>query len=308
MAIAITKQEFLERCKKVHGDTYDYSELEYTKLNTKGKIICKKHGPFFQYLVSHIQAARGCPECAGMKKHTIETFIKKAVSIHGDKYDYSNVNYLNNKTHVLVRCISCDETFRVRPDAHFNGRGCIKCGYQRSSEKRRTTKERFVELATRYHGDRYDYTDSIYTGMSDTINIVCKDHGEFNQLVSNHITGAGCPLCTASKGEDTITKFLVSNDIKFEIEKTFEGCKNPETGRVMFFDFYLPEHNIIIEYDGAQHYSANEFFGGLESLISLKYRDSIKTRYCIDHNINIVRIIYLDDDKIPFILKTILNV
>lgn len=307
MGKKITKEQFLEKCKKVHGDKFDYSQIEYKKITQKGKIICKIHGPFEQSLVHHLMMSVACPSCAGMKKHDKITFIKKAVKIHGDYYDYSKVEYKNNKLPIIVICKKCKHEFNVRPDAHFNGRGCSKCSYERSSIKRLGTKEKFIELSKRFHGDRYDYDNSIYEGLHKKIKINCIEHGEFYQLGSNHISGAGCPKCVSSKGESYIIKYLTENNINYEIEKTFSDCINPITNKKLFFDFYLPDHNLIIEYDGMQHYVINKFYGDEKNYIDTKYRDLIKTKYCMLNNIFLIRIIYLDDNNMNLILKTLLN-
>lgn len=307
MGAKLTEKEFIDRAKQIHGDKYDYSELEFTKISGKGKIICKEHGPFYQVLVDHTFSAHGCPVCAGSKKHTVESFSEKGKKIHGDKYDYSKVEYKNNKIAVTLICKTCEAEFKIRPDAHINGKGCSKCGYIKAAKSRQITKEKYVNQCKIYHGDKYEYDKLIYDGMSKKGIITCKIHGDFKQSLANHISGAGCPKCKTSKGEDTIHKFLNNNNIKYEIEKVFDDCRNPITNNLLFFDFYLPKYNLIIEYDGMQHYVINDFYGGEEKYIEQKYRDYIKSKYCIQKGISLHRIIYLDDKHIEFILNTILN-
>ena len=90
----LTTEEFIEKARALHGDRYDYSEVEYVNANTKVTNICADHGPFEQAPYSHFSKS-GCSACSGKKQHTTETFIDKAKAVHGDRYDYSEVEYAN---------------------------------------------------------------------------------------------------------------------------------------------------------------------------------------------------------------------
>ena len=125
-----TKDDFLEKTKKVHGDKYDYSKVEYVNNRTKVCIICPEHGEFWQTPHNH-ENGQGCPICGKINGHrkqklTKNVFIEKARKIHGDKYDYSKVEYVNNHTKVCIICQKHGE-FWIKPNAHLNGHGCPKC-------------------------------------------------------------------------------------------------------------------------------------------------------------------------------------
>jgi len=217
------------------------------------------------------------------------------------------VEYVNNKIKVKLYCKECEHFFNIRPDAHLNGKGCNKCGYIKSSMKRMSTKEHFIDICQKIHGDRYNYDKTKYTSTNKKVNIVCKKHGEFMQLASNHMSGAGCPKCSNSSGEDYISEKLKNMGIEYIREKSFDDCFNTITNSKYFFDFYLPEYNMIIEYDGKQHYFPIEFFGGEDNLIKTKLNDIHKTSYCYNKNIFLLRITYLDVDKIDLILNNFFN-
>ena len=130
--------------------------------------------------------------------------------------------------------------------------------------------------------------------------IVCEKHGEFLQTPYNHgVLGFGCPACTASRGENKIRTFLITKSIEFTQNKTFPMCKHK---KLLPFDFYLPEYNMIIEYDGKQHYEAVDHFGGEEYFKTIKMRDGIKNEYCRKENIRLIRIGYKEYDSIENIL------
>lgn len=107
-----------------------------------------------------------------------------------------------------------------------------------------------------------------------------------------------CGLCECSKGELYIATVLENHDILFFSQYIFEDCINPETNTKLRFDFYLPDYNTCIEYDGEQHFFPIDYFGGENGLKENQYRDNIKNNYCRKNNINLVRIPYFDKEKI----------
>lgn len=121
-----TTEEFIEKAKKIHGDKYDYSKVVYKNKNTKVCIICPIHGEFWMKPDKHINAKQGCPKCSKSYKMNTKSFIEKAIKVHGNKYNYGKVEYINSETKV---CITCPEhgEFWQTPHNHLNGKGCRKC-------------------------------------------------------------------------------------------------------------------------------------------------------------------------------------
>lgn len=119
-------EDFIEKAKKVHGDKYDYSKVNYITSYDKVCIICPNHGEFLQTPSSHLNGC-GCPSCSfDNKRKTFETFLQQARTIHGNKYNYDLVNYKNSRTKI---CITCPEhgEFLQTPNDHLNGCGCPEC-------------------------------------------------------------------------------------------------------------------------------------------------------------------------------------
>ena len=184
----MNRELLIERAKKVHGDKYDYSKVEYNGIHTKVCIICPKHGEFWQEPNSHLHG-NGCPKCAGLKKLTTEEFIEKAKEVHGNKYDYSKVEYVNGKTKVCIICPIHGEFWQT-PSAHIHQKqGCIYCS------GRKLNLNSFIEKAKKIHGDKYDYSKVEYVNNNTKVCIVCPEHGEFWQKPVNHLRGNGCPKC-----------------------------------------------------------------------------------------------------------------
>jgi len=288
----LNTQEFISRAIDVHGNKYDYSKVEYIQSKSKVKIICPEHGAFEQTPIEHMRG-KGCKYCSGNIKLTTNKFVDAAQSIHKNKYDYSKTTYKNNKTKILIICPEHGE-FKQRPDSHLSGKGCIKC-----SGKCQLTTEEFIDKAIEKHGDTYDYSKVNYEKTDKKVEIICPQHGVFMQKPNHHLLGSGCPKCNLSKGELLISKILDRHNINYESQKTFPGCKDK---RLLHFDFYLPDKNICIEYDGEQHFKAFDYFGGAIKLEKTKNRDKIKTEYCYKNNIRLLRIRY-DDDAEPIVIK-----
>jgi len=281
----LTTEKFIEKAKLIHNNKYDYSLTKYINSRSKVEIICPLHGIFEQKASAHLNGQR-CPDCFGSKKLTTEEFIEKAKLIH-NKYDYSLTKYINSRSKVEIIC-PLHGIFEQKASSHLRGFGCILCAV----EKRKLTTEEFIEKAKLIHNNKYDYSLTEYIKSNKRVIINCYKHGKFLQLPNSHLNGNGCPNCKSSKGENSIKKFLIENDIKFESQKTFDGCVYKKKLR---FDFYLPEKNLVIEYDGEQHFNSVEKFGGEEEFNKRRVKDRIKNDFCIKNSITILRIKYDDD-------------
>lgn len=135
------------------------------------------------------------------KRKTKSEFIEKARSVHGDRYDYSKVTYIDNRTKIIIICPEHGE-FKQRPDNHLSGRRCTKCRGIFLSELFRGTNEQFITKAREVHGDKYDYSKCLYENSQSKLIIVCSKHGEFKQAPADHLFGRGCAKC-AGKNKTT---------------------------------------------------------------------------------------------------------
>mgnify|MGYP001766946401 CR=1 FL=1 len=278
----LTLSEFINKANNIHNNKYDYSLSNYITSKSMIDIICPVHGLFSQRTSNHLRGD-GCPACSGNKKLNNQEFIKRAKEIHSDKYDYSLVDYkgIDNKVKII-----CPEhgIFEQTPNKHIGKteRGCPKCNGGVNLDT-----ITFIENAKKIHGDKYDYSLVDYKNTSINIKIICPVHGIFEQKPRHHIYGCGCSKCSESNGEKVIIKFLKNEN--FIRQKKFKDCRYI---KILSFDFYLPEKNLCIEYDGEQHYKPIKYFGGNEAFIKTQMRDKIKTDFCIKNNINLLRIKY----------------
>lgn len=193
MGKKLTTEEFIKRAKEVHGDKYDYSKVEYKNNHTKVKIICLIHGVFKQEPRMHL-SGEGCVDCSGSRKKTTEEFIEQAIVQHGNKYDYSKVEYKNTNTKVKIICPIHGE-FEQTPECHLMGQGCSACSDVRRANILRKTTEQFIEDARAVHGNKYDYSQVKYVNNRTKVKIICPEHGIFKQEPRLHLSGKGCQEC-----------------------------------------------------------------------------------------------------------------
>jgi very-short-patch-repair endonuclease len=241
--LSLKTEKFIEKARQLHGNKYDYSQVEYVHSKNKVKIICKHHGLFEQIPHNHLNG-NGCKHCYFDNiRDNLDIFIEKASKIHGEKYDYSKVKYKSNKIPIKIGCNICNDVYEDIPLHHLEGRGCKKCHIHLSTK----TNEDFIRDANNIHGSKYDYSLVNYTGVFVKIKIICKKHGEFLQTPNHHLNGRGCPNCF-NKTEGKIRDFLTKNNIQFEQQYIVDGKK---------FDFLIKDE-FILEIDGSQHFIGYE--------------------------------------------------
>ncbi len=286
-------QIFIDKSKEIHGDKYNYSQVDYKNCDTKVKIKCPEHGIFEQIPYLHYKKGSGCIKCAEKKvgasfRKNNENFIQEAKNIHNNFYDYSKTKY--EKAQKVVKII-CPEhgVFTQTPTNHLSGKGCKKCYNNKVRDRLLLSTEEFILRAELVHDYKFDYSNVVYEGGRVKVKIKCPEHGIFEQTPENHLSNRGCKKCRSSKGEKEIRKILKENNIKCKEQYTFELCRHINK---LPFDFYLPELNLCIEFDGRQHFEVIDFYGGQKGFDSTKRNDQIKNDYCKKNGVKLFRIKY----------------
>jgi hypothetical protein len=285
-----SKEEFIKKARKEHGDKYDYSKVDYVNAMTKVCIICKEHGEFWQTPSAHTQGS-GCHKCANEAtskrcRCSKEEFIKKANEVHQNKYDYSNVRYCDALTKVCIICLKHGK-FWQQPNNHLSGAGCHKCANEAHGDRYRFSKEDFIKKANEVHKGKYCYDKVEYVNCDTKVCIICKKHGEFEQTPYSHTKGAGCPTCNLSHLERSVMNYLDENGITYSYQKRFNWL-----GR-QSLDFYLPDYKVGIECQGEQHFFPIDFAGkGVEwackEFDKINSRDKRKKALCEKHGIKLL--------------------
>jgi very-short-patch-repair endonuclease len=297
-----TNEEFIADAYLIHKDRYDYSLLDYKSNITKIKIICKKHGVFEQTPKNHLRGA-GCIKCnsVGKSKYKKEEVIEKLESIYGENYEYPDFTFNSLDDEIKLVCKKHgDVVKKIKQHLKY---GCKKCYYEVVGSTLRTTIDDFIKRANEKHSFKYDYSNVVIIPKNNQVEIICRKHGSFFQDRKSHLGGNGCPTCSTSRGEILIENFLKENNINYQSQFQFSDCRyiNP-----LRFDFYLHDYNICIEFDGVQHYAkdASESYYYDETV---KIRDEIKTNYCKNNKIKLIRIKYHSIKNIDSILTKILK-
>ena len=282
----LTNQEFIEKANLIHNNKYDYSKVKYVNNNTKVCIICPKHGEFWQTPHHHLNG-HGCSKCRNenngdRRRHNTEDFIRKSKSIHGEKYNYDKVNYVNSYSKVCIICPEHGE-FWQSPYVHIQGHECPECAKIKRAKNNKHSIDEFIQKSKLIHGDKYDYSKVEYINSHTKVCIICPEHGEFWQRPCCHTNlRQGCPFCNESQSEMEIEQILCEHKILYIRQKRFDWLGK------MSLDFYLPNYGIAIECQGKQHFESVDYFGGNESLENTKERDLRKKQLCEKHNIKIL--------------------
>ena len=193
-----TNESFIEEIKKVHGDKYDYSKVEYTSINKK--IIIGYNNKWYKisagnFLNGSEPKEIAMKQCGLNKRLTTEEFIEKVKKVHGDKYDYSKVKYIDARTPVCIFLHEIDPVtdkeygeFWQTPNKHLLGNGHPKLS------GRGYSKEEIIYFFNKIHNNKYDYSKIEYPSAKKQT-IICPIHGEFTQSLYKHKMGEGCPKC-----------------------------------------------------------------------------------------------------------------
>lgn len=295
--IKFTQKEFKVDFKKIIKEKFGLIPLDDKQVRHKDVFIvkCLKHGEISGTFKTISRT--GCTKCNLEKKQSSlqKKFVEKSLIKHDNKFSYEKVQYINSKEKVIVVCKKHGD-FRISPANHLNGNGCESCSKLDILD--------FIERSKLIHGSKYIYDKAIYINDITKIEIICPKHGSFFQRPSSHYSGNGCPSCRWSLGEKKVSSFLNNNSIKFETQKRFPECKNKLE---LKFDFYLTDLEILIEYDGVQHFKPIDYFGGDERFTYENKLRKIKENFCTEKNIKLIRISYLEDvDEIltNLLLKT----
>lgn len=209
-------------------------------------------------------------------------------------YTLLSTRYINNSSLLKVMC-PLGHIFHVSSANFKKGRRCSEC------YKYKKLSQSYIE---EYFGSfGYKILNS-YESANKKLKVMCPDGHIFYMPYSKFYTGRRCPYCSMSSGEQEIARILDKHNIYYSSQKRFNECKNVNT---LPFDFYLIKRNTLIEFDGQQHFEYGRFDLNLLDLMNLKHRDKIKTKFCKDSGIKLIRIPYWEFNNIENILIKELN-
>lgn len=285
-----TDMVLTEIANKWQGKITAIPTFRFLNVDNKETFICSEHGEFNRSVYGVLNGKYPCPKCSPTGPKGWEYIKNKIEKKHGQRYDYSlnDAEYKNGKKLKII----CKNhgVFEQRLGDHLAGGNCPEC----VKEETEVSVNDFLFDAIKHHGNTYGYNFVFddYTKANAMIRILCKKHGVFQQRAGDHRRGVGCPHCNVSRGESAIRSFLIRNKIEFIFQKTYPDLKS-DKGWAYRFDFYLPEFNTLVEYDGKQHSEAgylNDY-----NLSEVEATDKIKTDYAKTNNIELIRISDIKD-------------
>ena len=284
-----TKEEYISELS-VKNPTIEVVG-EYINNRTKIKHHCLIHDVYWDVSPSNALKGKGCKECM---KEKIGNALVKTHDEYVNELSLIDNNievvgkYINSNTPIMHHCLIHDIYWNVSPNNIINGHRCVKC-------KKEKLQNTFAKSHEQYVDDVIDVNPDIevigrYINAYTPILHRCKIDGkEWESSPSNILNGCGCPQCKESKGERCIRLWLDNNNIEYVKEKIFNDCKDKQP---LPFDFYLPNYNTIIEYQGQQHYYPVDIFGGKDVFELQQKHDDIKREYCKNNNIKLLEIPY----------------
>lgn len=289
-----THQEFIKEMQIKHPNLTILSE--YYNSQTRIKYRCNKCGLIWMATASKLSAGRGCPQCAGNKLKSHSEFVKQVKEINPNIDVISQ--YKSTAYKVSFKCRICGYEWCTRPGSVLKGKGCYWCGKKSMGKKLTKSPEVFQQEIKKVNPN----IQLLEKYQKDEIKILCKClicDEEWYAFPSGLQAGHGCPYCKLSRGETKIRNILELYNITFisqyKVEELF-GIG----GRKLSYDFYLPDYNLLIEYQGKQHKQPIEYFGGEETFRRQKEHDRRKREYAFQHNIKLLEVWYYEniEDKL----------
>ena len=272
-------------------------------INAKSKVHCKCKICNYEWFAtpdSLIHNKTGCPQCRGGVQKTHEEFINRMNTINSDIKIFDI--YTNAKTKILCQCKICGNKWSALPNSLLRRHGCPKCDIER---KYKTHNEFINEMLS--INPNIEILDT-YSGINNKILCQCKICGnKWKPIPDSLLHGHGCPTCNKSHGEKVIEKYLISKSINFISQKTFNMLLGINGGNLSY-DFYIPDYNLLIEFQGLQHKQPVDFKGeghekAKDNFKVQQEHDKRKREYAKKHNLELLEIWYFDFDNIDKILS-----
>lgn len=281
-----TDTQFKQEVFDLVGDEYTFLE-PYVNNKTKLRVKHNKCGHTYKVKPNSFLQGRRCPLCCGTPKKTDSQFKQEVYDLVDNEYTFLD-SYVDNKTKIRVRHNKCGHVYKVRPRDFFGKQS--RCPY--CSVKAKKTDAQFKKQVYDLVGNEYTFLDP-YINIMTKIRVKHNKCGYVYEVIPNaFIQGNRCPFCNSPKGETIITKILNNLNIRYEYQKAFKDLRDTQP---LSYDFYIPDQNILIEYQGIQHYQPIDYFGGDDTFKYQQKHDRIKSDYAKFHKYNLITVPYTED-------------
>jgi hypothetical protein len=283
--------EFIAKARKVHGNRWGYSKVEYKNSKTDVVIICRRHNREFPQTPSSHLVGSGCPICRYEKSSDVNrknqtTALVDFRRVHGEMYDYSRVLYVDDKTNVSIICRRCDQEFPQSPNNHLRGHGCPICGREKMAKAKRKDQTTALTGFRRVHGEMYDYSKVLYVDNKTNVIIICRRcDREFPQSPGAHLSGQGCPSCLHKS--ELLARSIIERLTGLPFTKA-----HPVWLEGLELDGFCERIRLAFERQGEQHSKKiSKFFHRKEGSFEAQLeRDARKRKLCIEHGMTLFEI------------------
>ena len=266
---------------------------EFVNSRTYLYIVCPE-GHTLKTCPNKFQQGRRCPYCSKKVKKTTESFKQEVKELTNNEFSVLS-EYKNARTPLLMKHNHCGREFFIAPSTFLGKLACKDCSYKQRGLDRRFTQEEF-ELKVKEVGKGEFSLQSKYETTNQQVLLKHEVCGcEWWSYPNNFLHyGIVCRQCehTKSKGEELIKEYLDENEIEYLFQHTYDDLKHK---RALAYDFYIPEKNLLIEYDGLQHFKPIEYFGGEKAFKERQFKDNLKNEYAKQNNIDLIRIPYYEN-------------
>lgn len=284
------KAKYTYKEVKEYIEKFNYKLLsdKYIGIDSNLEVECPQGHIFSPTFHNFLHNASRCPTCNGGLAHTYE-YVKNRIESKG--FVLLSKEYVNSKTELLMKC----------PNGHILKQSFENFKLERSCKFCNNSTRKFIYEYVKGYIESFNYTliSTEYINKDSLLTVKCEKGHEYTVSFHNFKAGYRCPMCNSSKGEKVIEDILKKYGIVYLCEYKFDDCKYKSK---LPFDFYIPSLNTCIEYDGIQHFVPIEHFGGKNKFRQTNIRDKIKTDYCLNKGITLIRIPYWDYDNIEQIL------
>lgn len=255
---------------------------------------CKKHNVVWDISPNNALRGDGCCQCRSEK---IRSVFLKPIESYIEELSIKNPcvrligEYINCNTPTEHYCTKHNNYFTISPECALRGHGCNECTSEKIKESRTKSEEQYIMELKEVQPNivlKGKYVGCHVNTLHECLICGC----EWSPRPSNLLSEYGCPCCIGSKGEKQVKTWLKQNKIIYIAQKKFDDCIDK---RQLPFDFYLPNYNTCIEYQGKQHYEPIDYFGGEDTFLYIQYHDMIKRDYCYNKNFRLICIPYFEN-------------
>lgn len=291
-----TNEQFLKEVSELSVKDYVFLD-EYKKALEPISVKHKSCGNIYKVSPSNFLRGKRCPYCMGKrislkKTKSKQEVLKEIYEIVGKEYELIG-DYTRASSPILFKHIKCGNTFKMTIGHFRAGERCPSCSYKHRALLKTKSHTEFLNQIYNLYGNKYTIC-SQYKGDANPITIQCNTcNKKYKGIPTRLLQGfSTCPYCNQPRGELLISLILDSKSIVYEVQKTFPNLTDIKP---LSYDFYIPSYNILIEYQGEQHYKSKEFFGGNNAFDTQRRHDKIKRNYATKNNIRLIEVPYTEN-------------